>query len=71
MDAWQLILELIGIAVCGKAPTQALIRACTPEKLLEAYDLAARHDLAHLVGQGASKLQLRIGVRPQIDFLTF
>ena len=58
MDAWQLVLELIGIAVCGKAPSGTLKEACTPEALGEAYALTARHDLAHLVGQGAAKLQL-------------
>lgn len=58
MDAWQLLLELIGIAVCGKAPTQRLQQACTPEALEEACRIGADHDLAHLVGQGAGKLQL-------------
>ena len=58
MDAWQLVLELIGVAVCGKAPTGELKAASTPEALEAAYTLAAKHDLAHLVGQGAGKLQL-------------
>lgn len=58
MDAWQLLLELIGVAVCGKRPTEELKAACTQEKLEEAYTLGAKHDLAHLVGQGAAKLQL-------------
>lgn len=58
MNGWQLLLELIGIAVCGKAPTPALQQACTPDKLEEAYQIGVSHDLAHLVGQGAGKLQL-------------
>ena len=58
MDGWQLLLELIGIAVCDKAPTEALRQACTPEALEGAYKLAVTHDLAHLAGQGAAKLQL-------------
>lgn len=58
MDAWQLLWELIGVAVCGKAPTQKLQQACTPEALEEVYRIGADHDVAHLVGQGAGKLQL-------------
>lgn len=58
MDGWQLLFELIGVAVCGKAPTEALKQACTPEALEAAYSIGTAHDLAHLVGQGAGKLQL-------------
>ena len=59
MDKWQLLLELIGVAVCGKKPTEVLRQACTPEALEAAYTVGAAHDLAHLVGQGAAKLQLQ------------
>ena len=58
MDAWRLFLELIRIAVCGKEPTEALKQACTPESLEAAYSIGADHDLAHLAGQGAARLQL-------------
>lgn len=58
METVQLLLELIGAAVCGKRPTEELKAACTPEKLEEAYALAVKHDLGHLVGQGAAKLRL-------------
>lgn len=58
MDTAQLIFPLIRIAVCGMQTTEALRDACTPEALEAAYHLAKKHDLAHLVGQGASKLQL-------------
>lgn len=57
MDPWRLLLELSGIAVCGKVPTEALKQACTPEALEAAYSIGENHDLAHLVGQGAAKLQ--------------
>lgn len=58
MDTWQLLFDLVGVAVCGEAPTEALKQACTPEALEAVYAIGAAHDLAHLVGQGASKLQL-------------
>ena len=58
MDASQLLFRLIRVAVCGDAPSQELQEACTPEALEQVYTLAAHHDLAHLAGQGASKLQL-------------
>lgn len=58
MDAWWLLFELIGVAVCGKAPSEKLNQTCTQQRLAEAYALGAQHDLAHLVGQGAGKLQL-------------
>lgn len=57
MDSWQLLFELIGIAVCGKAPTAAVAQACEPQTLEMVYAYAAKHDLAHLVGQAAGKLQ--------------
>lgn len=58
MDTTQLLLALIRIAVCGEAPNAELKAACTPEALTQVFSLASRHDLAHLVGQGASKLSL-------------
>lgn len=58
MDTAQLLFWLIRVAVCGEAPTQELQNACTPEALEQVFTLASRHDLAHLAGQGASKLQL-------------
>lgn len=58
METAQLLFRLIRVAVCGEAPTQALKDACTPEALEAVCKLASHHDLAHLAGQGASKLQL-------------
>lgn len=58
MDTVQLLMALIRIAVCGEAPTEAVKGQCTPQMLEQVYTLAARHDLAHLVGQGVSKMQL-------------
>lgn len=50
--------RLARIAVCGEQATEELKNACTVQMLEKVYTLAARHDLAHLVGQGASKLGL-------------
>lgn len=59
MDTMVLLCALVRIAVCGdEAPTQQLKDACTPEALEQVYALAVKHDLAHLAGQGASKLSL-------------
>lgn len=58
MDTAKLLMALIRIAVCGETPTEEVKNACTPQMLEQVYTLGAKHDLAHLVGQGASKLQL-------------
>ncbi len=58
MDATQALLALIRVAVCGAQADEQLKIACTPELLEQVYTLAARHDLAHLAGQGASRLGL-------------
>lgn len=58
MDPVLLMLSLVRIAVCGENPTDEIKAACTPEALEKVYALSAKHDLAHLVGQGASKMQL-------------
>lgn len=58
MDAKQALLELIRVAVCGAQADEQLKNTCTPELLEQVYTLADRHDLAHLAGQGASKLGL-------------
>lgn len=58
MNEQQVLLQLLRIAVCGEQATEQLKNACTPEMLEAVYTLASRHDLAHLAGQGASKLNL-------------
>lgn len=58
MDTQSLLFGLLRLAVCGGAATEELKTACTPQLLEEVYTLAARHDLAHLVGQAVSKLDL-------------
>ena len=58
MSTIEVLFGLLRLAVCGNGPETELRQACTPECLAEIYALAAQHDLAHLVGQGAAKLQL-------------
>ena len=58
MNTAQLLFQLIRVAVCDETPAENLNTACTPEALEQVYALASRHDLAHLAGQGASKLSL-------------
>ena len=59
MNTAQLLFQLIRVAVCGEPPDQNLKDACTAETLEQVFVLATHHDLAHLAGQGASKLQLQ------------
>ncbi len=65
MDKQTVLFGLLQVAVCGAPVTEQLKTACAPEMLEEVYALACRHDLAHLVGQGASKLGL-----PESESLT-
>lgn len=64
MDAESVLFALLRMAVCGEQPSEEVKNACTPEMLDAVCALAAPHDLAHLVGQAASKLGL-----PQSDAL--
>lgn len=54
----KVLFALLRAAVCGAPVSNEIKAACTPEMLDAVYTLAERHDLAHLVGQGASKLDL-------------
>lgn len=58
MNTEALLFALIRTVICGQTPDAALKAACTPEKLEAVYALAARHDLAHLVGQAVSQLEI-------------
>ena len=49
---------MLRIAVCGEEPKEELRSACTEDALRQVYDLAQRHDLAHLVGYAINKLSL-------------
>lgn len=58
METRQLLFALLRIAICGEAPAEQVKNACTEQALEEVFKLAKKHNLAHLVGQAANKLQL-------------
>lgn len=58
MGTEELLFALLRAAVCGEAVEGKTKDACTPDMLEAVYALARRYDLAHLVGQAASKLGL-------------
>ena len=58
MDAKQLLFALLRNVICGEPLSDDAKNACTPETLERTYQLANHHDLAHLVGQALSKLEL-------------
>ena len=65
MSKESVLLELIRSVICGGTVSDETKTACTPDLLEAVYILAARHDLAHLVGQAVSKLDL-----PESETLT-
>ena len=58
MTAEQVLFGMIRGVVCGVPYGEELKNACTEEMLARVYRLAAKHDLAHIVGQAASQLSL-------------
>lgn len=58
MNKEQVLFGMIRGVVCGVPYGEELKSACTEEMLVRVYRLAAKHDLAHLVGQAASRLSL-------------
>ena len=58
MDAKQLLFALLRNVICGEPLSDDAKNVCTPETLERTYQLANHHDLAHLVGQALSKLEL-------------
>ncbi len=64
MQASKVLFALLRAAVCGQPVSEDIKAACTAEMLESVYHLANRHDLAHLVGQAVSKMNL-----PESDIL--
>lgn len=58
MEAREIFFALLRTVICNKKADTSLQEACTPEKLEEVYALARKHDLAHLVGQAISMLDV-------------
>ena len=65
MNKEAVLFALIRSVICGETVTEEIKTACTPELLENVYTLASKHDLAHLVGQAVSKLDL-----PESEALT-
>ena len=58
MTVEAVLFGMIRGVVCGVPYGEELKNACTEEMLGQVYKLAARHDLAHLVGQAVSDMAL-------------
>ncbi len=58
MNAEAIFFALVRTVVCGVPLDNDVKDVCTPEMIGKVYTLALRHDLAHLVGQALSKLNL-------------
>lgn len=56
MNTEKLLFALVQSVICGRQPDAAVQAACTQENLSSVYTLAAKYDIAHLVGQALSKL---------------
>lgn len=65
MGVEAMLFALIRSIICGEVISEEVKNACTPENLEAVYALASKHDLAHLVGQAVSKLDL-----PESEILT-
>lgn len=58
MNTKQILFALTQNVIRGETVDDTVVSACTPEMLENVYKLAARYDLAHLIGQAVSKLDL-------------
>lgn len=58
MNTEAVLFALIRNVIYGEIISEEVKTACTPEMLDSVHTLAAKHDLAHLVGQAVSKLAL-------------
>ena len=58
MEAREIFFALLRIVICNDKADESLQAACTPENLEKVYALAKKHDMAHLVGQAISMLDV-------------
>jgi hypothetical protein len=58
MNKETVLFALIRSVICRETVSEEIKTACTARMLEDVYSLAAKHDLAHLVGQAVSKLDL-------------
>ena len=55
MQVHELLFSWLSVALCGKQPTEQMMSDGGEDTLLALYRLAAKHDVAHLVGTALSK----------------
>ena len=55
MQVHELLFAWLSVALCGKQPTEQMMSDGGEDTLLSLYRLAAKHDVAHLVGTALSK----------------
>jgi hypothetical protein len=55
MQVHELLFAWLSVALCGKQPTEQMMSDSGEDTLLALYRLAAKHDVAHLVGTALSK----------------
>lgn len=65
MNKEAVLFALIRSVICGESVSEEVKTACASALLEEVYALAAKHDLAHMVGQAVSKFPL-----PESESLT-
>lgn len=65
METAAILFSLLRNVICGESIRENIIDACTPDKLEELYQLACKHDLAHLVAHALEK-----AVLPDCEALT-
>lgn len=58
MNGQELLFAMLRSVICGEKADENCINAVTPELLDQAFALAQRHDLGHLVGQAAADWKL-------------
>ena len=58
MQAETILFSLLASEVCGGSVSEEIKTAISPQLREEVYELARKHDLAHLAGQAMSKLGL-------------
>ena len=58
MTTESVVFALLRTAVCEEVLSEEVVAACTPEMLSGVYSLAAKHDLAHLVGHALEKTNI-------------
>lgn len=70
MNGETLLIPLLRAEICGGTVSDKLMTAIYPELLAETYELAQKHDLAHIAGQALSKQHVLRDDEVSIKFKT-